>query len=267
MAGEQKQSSQLEQIMQLAQGAKGSDLISLINQVLGAPGVYAFGEFLELPCVQQLSGGPNRGYFQLLNIFAYGTYHHYQALKDTLPPLNDIQKNKLRHLSIVTLAANMQVIPYSVLMKDLGLVSIRQLEDLLIQAVYVDVIRGKLDQCKQHLEVDFCISRDIPSEGTSRITNRLTQWCSECETVLATIQQQVGRANAIREARLEALQQTETEVRNIRRQLLVSPTTSSEDLGSLGEREEEGAVANPNQRVERRLSPLKVFKSPASQNQ
>ena len=55
MAGEQKPSSNLlEQFILLAKGTSGSALTALISQVLEAPGVYVFGELLELANVQEV---------------------------------------------------------------------------------------------------------------------------------------------------------------------------------------------------------------------
>lgn len=55
MAGEQKPSSNLlEQFILLAKGTSGSALTTLISQVLEAPGVYVFGELLELANVQEV---------------------------------------------------------------------------------------------------------------------------------------------------------------------------------------------------------------------
>lgn len=55
MAGEQKPSSNLlEQFILLARGTSGSALTTLISQVLEAPGVYVFGELLELANVQEV---------------------------------------------------------------------------------------------------------------------------------------------------------------------------------------------------------------------
>lgn len=56
MAGEQKPSSNLlEQFILLAKGTSGSALTTLISQVLEAPGVYVFGELLELANVQEVT--------------------------------------------------------------------------------------------------------------------------------------------------------------------------------------------------------------------
>ncbi|CAJ0930537.1 unnamed protein product [Ranitomeya imitator] len=181
MAGEQKPtSSLLEQFILLAKGTKGSALPALINQVLDAPGVYVFGELLDLPTVQELADSPHSGYLQLLNLFAYGTYPDYVALKDSLPELSAVQKNKLKHLTIVSLASRMKCIPYSVLLKDLDMRNLRELEDLIIEAVYTDIIQGKLDQRNHVLEVDFCIGRDIPKKDISSIVKTL----QECEVLI-----------------------------------------------------------------------------------
>ena len=48
-------------------------------QVLEAPGVYVFGELLEMPNVQELASGPNAPYHNALNLFAYGTYQDYKG--------------------------------------------------------------------------------------------------------------------------------------------------------------------------------------------
>ncbi|MEE6523382.1 hypothetical protein FKM82_022266 [Ascaphus truei] len=213
MAGEQKPSSSiLEQFILLAKGTKGSALPALVNQVLEAPGVYVFGDLLDLPTVQELADGTNAGYLQLLNLFAYGTYPDYVVMKDSLPELSAAQKNKLKHLTIVSLASRMKCIPYSVLLKDLDMRNLRELEDLIIEAVYTDIIQGKLDQRNQVLEVDFCIGRDIPKKDISSIVKTLQEWCDGCEAVLLGIEQQVVRANQYKETHIRTQQQIETEV-------------------------------------------------------
>ncbi|XP_066565900.1 COP9 signalosome complex subunit 7b isoform X2 [Amia ocellicauda] len=231
----------LEQFILLAKNTKGPALIALINQLLEAPGVYVFGEFLNLSCVEELSKGPNQGYFQLLNLFAYGSYVDYTANKDTLPVLSDAQKIKLKHLTIVHLAEKMQCIPYSVLMRDLEMPTVRALEDLIIDAVYTDVIRGKLDQCRQLLEVDDCIGRDIQERDIGSITNTLSQWCvgefnvilkqqcAGCESVSSAIELQVNRVTECRATHLKTQQQLEAEVAEIKTTLKAAAAPSSQE--------------------------------------
>lgn len=214
MAGEQKPSSNLlEQFILLAKGTSGSALTALISQVLEAPGVYVFGELLELANVQELAEGANAAYLQLLNLFAYGTYPDYIANKESLPELSTAQQNKLKHLTIVSLASRMKCIPYSVLLRDLEMRNLRELEDLIIEAVYTDIIQGKLDQRNQLLEVDFCIGRDIRKKDINNIVKTLHEWCDGCEAVLLGIEQQVLRANQYKEDHSRTQQQVEAEVR------------------------------------------------------
>lgn len=54
--------------------------------------------------------------------------------------------------------------------------SVRQLEDVIIEAVHLNVIRGKLDQCKQQFEVEACISRDVCSENMGQLSQTLSNW-------------------------------------------------------------------------------------------
>ncbi|KAM3834951.1 COP9 signalosome complex subunit 7b isoform 1-T1 [Vipera latastei] len=228
MAGEQKPACNLlEQFILLAKGTSGSALIALINQVLEAPGVYVFGELLELPNVREIAEGPNAAYFQLLNLFAYGIYPDYIANQKNLPALTGLQRNKLKHLTIVSLASRMKCIPYSVLLKDLDMRNLRELEDLIIEAVYTDIIQGKLDQRNQVLEVDFCIGRDIQRKDISNIIKTLNEWCDGCEAVLLGIEQQVLRANQYKENHNRTQQQVETEVLNIKKTLKATASSSS----------------------------------------
>ncbi|XP_033281268.2 COP9 signalosome complex subunit 7b isoform X3 [Orcinus orca] len=216
MAGEQKPSSNLlEQFILLAKGTSGSALTALISQVLEAPGVYVFGELLELANVQELAEGGNAAYLQLLNLFAYGTYPDYIANKESLPELSTAQQNKLKHLTIVSLASRMKCIPYSVLLKDLEMRNLRELEDLIIEAVYTDIIQGKLDQRNQLLEVDFCIGRDIRKKDINNIVKTLHEWCDGCEAVLLGIEQQVLRANQYKENHSRTQQQVEAEMHDL----------------------------------------------------
>uniref|UniRef100_A0A2K6S7T1 COP9 signalosome subunit 7A n=2 Tax=Boreoeutheria TaxID=1437010 RepID=A0A2K6S7T1_SAIBB len=46
-----------EQFLLLAKSAKGAALATLIHQVLEAPGVYVFGELLDMPNVRELKPG------------------------------------------------------------------------------------------------------------------------------------------------------------------------------------------------------------------
>ncbi|XP_030629311.1 COP9 signalosome complex subunit 7b-like [Chanos chanos] len=239
MAGELKHSQgiSLEHFILQVSNSSGEVLIALINQLLEAPGIYVFGDFLELPCVQEMAKGPNAGYTELLKMFAYGTYHDYKAHRSTLPPLSEAQRNKLRLLTIVSLAGKMQCISYSVLQSALELRSLRQLEDLLIDALSADVIRGKLDQFHQQLEVDAFIGRDVRRQSIGNLVDTLTQWCSSCESVLSALDLQVAKVSEERQRHRKTEHLLSAEVENIYKMVTASPSTSSTFVEQAGEQE------------------------------
>ena len=46
-------------------------------------------------------------------------------------------------------------------MTELGISTVRELEDLVIEGISAGVVQGKLDQKCSHFEVDYVIGRDI----------------------------------------------------------------------------------------------------------
>jgi COP9 signalosome complex subunit 7 len=85
-----------------------------------------------------LESGEFKPIWELLNIFAYGTYKDYSNRKGLLclPELNATQTKKLKYLTIVTLSESEKCIPYKTLLEELSIADIRELEDLIIEAIY-----------------------------------------------------------------------------------------------------------------------------------
>lgn len=61
--------------------------------------------------------------------------------------------------------------------------SLRELEDLIIEMIYANVVTGKMDQQNSWLEIDSTIARDITPEQLGSITNVLSDWCENCDNV------------------------------------------------------------------------------------
>lgn len=193
---EKSASNPLEQFVLLAKTAKGAAAIELIKQAVETPGVHVFGELLDMPNIKELENGPYVQYWNTLNLFAYGTYKEYLENKDKVLELTPTQKKKLQHLTIVTLATKSRCIPYSVLLEELDIKNVRDLEDLIIEAIYADIIHGKLDQKNSQLEVDYAgLGRDVRPDDTGVVAETLAAWGQACDTVLACIEEQVTRAN------------------------------------------------------------------------
>lgn len=73
-------------------------------------------------------------------MFAYGVYSDYARESAKFPQLSPAMLTKLRHLTIVSMATGQKSIPLATLGVQLGLSSTRELEDLIIEAMYT----GKL---------------------------------------------------------------------------------------------------------------------------
>ncbi|CAG9766801.1 unnamed protein product [Ceutorhynchus assimilis] len=211
-------SNALEQFVILAKTAKGAACVELVKQALESPGVYVFGELLDNPNILELDN-THKVYFNTLNLFAYGTYKDYLANTSNFIELSAIQKKKLQHLTIVTLATKSKCIPYEVLLEELKIKNVRDLEDLIIEAIYADIIHGKLDQKNSQLEIDYAIGRDIRPEDTNVIVNCLQEWSNACEKVLECIETQVCRANTEKNTAMLRQIDIEQEILNIKKTL------------------------------------------------
>lgn len=206
----------LEQFVLLSKSARGPAVPELIKQALAAPGVYVFGELLEADSVRELAGGANANYLQLLEIFAYGTYSDYKANASSLPQLDCAQLTKLKHLTMISLAAVNHTIPYSTLLTQLDISDLRELEDLIIEAIYAGIVQAKLDQKFARLEVECFIGRDIKKDALDGMVEKLENWCSNCASVLQAVEGQMQRANDIKGERSKEREKHELEVRDLR---------------------------------------------------
>lgn len=212
--------NRLEPFVAQANTVKGLDAVKLVQQVLEHPGVYVFGELLDMPNIKELEHDEQTAsYFRLFNLFAYGTYNDYKEQKDALPEITPFQLLKLRHLTLVSIATKQKCIPYTLLSRELDLPNLRDLEDLIIEAIYAGIIKGKLDQKNKQLEVDYAIGRDIRSEAIPEIISVLQEWCNSCDAVLKGIETQIVKANSHKEKKLKTKLQIETEVANVKKSL------------------------------------------------
>ncbi|KAJ7457677.1 hypothetical protein B0H11DRAFT_209238 [Mycena galericulata] len=199
-------SAKLEPFLLMAKSLKGAAAAKLIADVTSAPGVFVFAELLELSNIQELSKNETHAKsFALLELFAYRTYEDYMQNKDAFPPLNASQTTKLKHLSIVTLASERRILPYGGLLRALDMPTVRDLEDLIIDAIYLDILRGKLDQKHSQLEVEYTMGRDLPASAIPFLLSALREWAATTSSVLQTLDEKlasVAKAGSDRRSRV-----------------------------------------------------------------
>jgi COP9 signalosome complex subunit 7 len=180
--------AKLEPFLLMSKSAKGAAAAKLIQDATSAPGVFVFAELLDLPNIQELAKSEqHNAFYSLLQLFSYKTFQDYIQHKDALPTLNQAQITKLKHLSIVSLAMERRILPYSDLLQALQMPTIRDLEDLIIDAIYLDILRGKLDQKEQQLEIEYTMGRDLEPGKIEEVLAALKNWASTTSAVLSSL--------------------------------------------------------------------------------
>jgi COP9 signalosome complex subunit 7 len=132
----------------------------------------------------------------LLQIFSFGTYNDYTSTPN-LPPLNDSQIQKLRQLSFLTLAKKPADLTYANLLRALSLQTPRELEDLVISAIYAGLLSGTLDPYHQLVSVSSVSPlRDLAPNSIPTMINTLNEWSSRCVSTLADLDRQIANIKA-----------------------------------------------------------------------
>ncbi|KAF1812532.1 hypothetical protein P152DRAFT_482037 [Eremomyces bilateralis CBS 781.70] len=127
----------------------------IITQATSALNTYVFAELLHCQSIQGLQGTQYEGHLRLLELFAWGTLAEYQEKATTLnlPSLSDQQTRKLQLLTLLSSSHRHSFLTYPALLHSLSLSSIRDLEDLVIAAIYEDLLDAKLDPASQRVIV------------------------------------------------------------------------------------------------------------------
>lgn len=183
---------------------------SLLQRLLSHPRILnGFIDILQLPSVQSalenMDEAKRNSLVATVKLFAFGTIREYYELKekDLVLTLTDAQLDKLRMLSVVSVARRGQIkssektdvdmnlpssdhaavdkndsslsIPYAHLASELRITPgtpfndnhMRQLEDVLIQCVYSNIIAGKLDQATKAFVVESHVALQDQQQSSS----------------------------------------------------------------------------------------------------
>lgn len=219
MSQEKVMEKPLLQFVIRAQKVEGLELVEIINQALDSVDTFVFAELLECPNVIALEGTPHAPYLHALRLFSKGTYLDYLNAKEHLPELTTSQKKKLQYLTIITLANKMKRVPYDILLKELNVNNVRDLEDLIIEAIDYNVVAGDLDQKTGFLDVNWTVGRDVGPNDLDAIIDTLQQWCDSSESVLSTVQARIANANQTKQNAVKHRAVVENEIANVKKAL------------------------------------------------
>mmetsp|Transcript_34749 Transcript_34749/g.61147 ORF Transcript_34749/g.61147 Transcript_34749/m.61147 type:complete len:238 (+) Transcript_34749:90-803(+) len=169
----------LEQYLVLAKNARGKSCEALITQALSNPNTFVFGELLAV--VRETDVGAE--YLRLLEIFAYGTYTDYLAEQSRLPELTAAQQRKLKMLTLSTMAAQEHVLSFEMLQQQLHVLTVRELENMVIDSVYAGLLEAKIDHRSKSVQVMSAFGRDLPSEKVPDLLAKLKSFAVQVDNI------------------------------------------------------------------------------------
>jgi len=215
-------SDELKRFLLLAKTTKGAACASLIKQVLEHPAINVFGELLEMANVQELAGTSSAPSLELLKVFAYGTWSDYVGRASELPALTKPQSLKLKKLTVVALASQSKMLEYDQLMRELEVVSVRDLEDLLIDCIYSGLLQGRLDQAARRFDVVAFAGRDVSRTELAGMASTLREWHRNAAELMGTLSTELGRFKEMADESRKAQADHEAQVEAVRANLRAS---------------------------------------------
>ncbi|CAJ2651541.1 COP9 signalosome complex subunit 7 isoform X3 [Trifolium pratense] len=235
---EQRQSELIDHFVKQATAASNAPaLTSVIVDATSHPLLFAFSEILDLPNVVQLEATDSKVYLDMLRLFAHGIWSDYKSNAERLPQLVPDQILKLKQLTVLTLAETHKVLPYDQLMQELDVTNVRELEDFLInECMYAGIVRGKLDQLRRCLEVQFAAGRDLRPGQLGNMIQTLSNWLSTSENMLVSIQDKIKWADSMSEVDKKHRKDVEEKVDEVKKSLFKLHTVSRATSTSEGMR-------------------------------
>ncbi|CAI0548399.1 unnamed protein product [Linum tenue] len=217
---EQKQAEMIDHFVKQASSLKGSAIAPLVLEATSNPSLFAFSEILAVPSVAELERTESATLLDTLRLFAHGTWSDYKGNMARLPQLVPDQILKLKQLTVLTLAESNKVLPYDKLMQELDVTNVRELEDFLInECMYSGIVRGKLDQLRRCLEVQFAAGRDLRPGQLGNMLHTLSDWLTTSDNLLVSIQEKIKWADTMSEADKKHRKDVEDRVEEVKKSL------------------------------------------------
>lgn len=191
----QMSSPAAQQFLLLAKSVRGKAAVDLTTRLLEHDDIFGFDEFLRLETFVNALKQDHPQVLATLQLFAYGTLKDYQSNPSNFTALTPLARRKLQLLTLASLAAHARILSYKVLLQQLQIQSVRELEDLIIDGIYAQVIRGKLDQLNHLLYIEYAIARDVNAQSLQQIEDVLDKWSANCSSLLNVLKVEAQKAN------------------------------------------------------------------------
>lgn len=105
---------------------------------------------------------PDVQFAKILEVFAFGTLDDYYNHQDELVPLTDQQVLKLRQLTLISLCQGRTAVPFDEIRSQLH---VDDVIGSLVQLGDSDLVKFRIDEVLQEIEVDSVASRDVFVRG------------------------------------------------------------------------------------------------------
>uniref|UniRef100_A0A7S3EM15 PCI domain-containing protein n=1 Tax=Rhodosorus marinus TaxID=101924 RepID=A0A7S3EM15_9RHOD len=177
--------------------AGGEDVSAVVREAVRDPLLFQFGEILSLDRVSELCNSGGQELYDLLVLYAYGNMKDYETNISLLPEIMNVERMKLKQLTVLSQLSAPGDVSYATLMKELNITKVRELEDLIIELIYAKLLNATFDQKRMLLHFVGCTSRDVPNPDVLQRT-RLT--LTSVQPTVDVMLQSLGswRANSAR---------------------------------------------------------------------
>lgn len=136
-----------------------------------------------------------------------------------LPQLSDAQALKLRFLSLLTIAsekASSSNLSYASLCSRLDLESPIDLEHLITQAIYNDLVTGTLNPASQTVIITSVAPLRDPAPGSVQaMIAELNAWSGRCDTVLSNLEEKITKVKSDAEKRARREQKADKQIKAV----------------------------------------------------
>ena len=180
--------------------------------------------------------GNESKHYQTLQLFAFDTYKKHKESPQKYIDMKPQQIKKLKMITIADMASHSKVLDYEDLMRVLDIKDLRELEDLIIDCIYNELLKGQLDQKNKQLHVEHTYGRDMRNQDLDAMLNKLSQWDAQLEHTQHVIEKQIQDCNQNVLNNYEKQVQLELELCEKRDLMLKRITEGKEDenMGSGG---------------------------------
>eukprot|EP01097_Dermamoeba_algensis_P006324 TRINITY_DN3957_c0_g1_i1.p1 TRINITY_DN3957_c0_g1~~TRINITY_DN3957_c0_g1_i1.p1 ORF type:complete len:401 (-),score=94.93 TRINITY_DN3957_c0_g1_i1:253-1455(-) len=173
------------------------DAVTAAVEAIQLPEVFQCDHLLEIPAIAQLEKSSNETHvklFQLLKLFAVERLDSFYAFHQKNP--NFLQSvglayddclRKIRLLSLASLAAESEEIPYSAIAKTLQIEE-SEVETWVIFAVSGKIMEAKMNQVRRVVAVERCTQRVFTQVQWKQMSTRLHTWKDNVTNLLQMLQ-------------------------------------------------------------------------------